>query len=472
MAVNLQNEVQQCEDQLKTLKRDVEAGYQNLTACQQASLQKTGEWKQEKTVLVEAQTKSNQLQQFIVSKLSSCQTQVKELEARTGAAQPGNSSQHSCRAVAQATAADCAQRIKALRANIDKIVLLEAGARKAYFQKVKDSNSQQVHCLEQLADVQDSLGDQQRNNSVLLQELKQLRDNGSYQSYARPQATAPTKMGMNDQQVEMLKTQVRKETQIAMEKEMASEKKLLADQKEELSQKLSELEIRSHHLKQEEARLGKSVGSDTDDVPATSSVDQNRYASQLQVYMENLQGFRKDLRETVFQTSTMADSQNLQVETRDWLNKVVAECNSRLAAATKQTEDILRQMQALRTTPVPGLTSTPGNHTSDLSVQSLADHFKTFKFQRWPMWQKAASLLGVVLVDVVLFQLLLPTDNAVCLVFTLVLHSFLVWQCVLASSWICTALFSCNVALGLVFLVKPKWALRLSCENGYFAITS
>lgn len=479
----------ECQGKLASLDGILTSTRQNMTLCQNSvtecqDLQKQldediSTCTQEKNKFQQAEANALKLQKFIVGKLSVCQNSLKQGDLSCpDVASTGNSgnSVTNCQPVIQKANQECVHKIAAVRSSIEKIVLLEAGARKAYFSKMKDTNTQQVECLEKLASIQDNLGEQQYNNTVLLRELRHMRTtNGAYRRNSG--ATAQGEFTTN--QMQLLRTQVVRETEVAMEKKMASEKQSLDTQRQDIASKMSGLEIKAYELKQEEDRLH-GHGSRPEQDGDASSV----YVRQLQTYMDGLQSFRKDLRETAFQTSNMASTQDLQVTTKTWLNNLVSECNSRLAAATQKTDQILSQLQALQTQirnknfevagGIPDLTlsTSDGLNMTDTSLDSIIAHWKNFKFQRWPMSHKILGLLCLVCFDVVLFQLLLPTDSIVCVLLTLILHGGLVYQCILHNNWICTALFSCNVILGLVFLIKPGWALRFSCSNGYITITS
>lgn len=489
-----------CQRNLANLDGTLTSVRHNMAACQQSKdaldqkignceakatqlQQETEKWKQ-------AEEKALGMQKFIVGKLAACQNQVKDLNGPDGSAGSVNafgsennntSTSGDCKAVIKKSNQDCVTKIQAFRANIDKIVLLEAGARKAYFKKIQQTNGEQVECLEKLASIQDNLGEQQYNNSLLLRELRYMKvQNGAYRRNevggAGVGGSCTADNVINSKQVDMLRSQVRKETELALTKEMAVEKQLLETQKQELAGRLAQLEIKSHQLKQEEARLdGKYEGQQPSDSESAL------YVRQLQSYMDGLQSFRKDLRETVFQTSNMASAQDLQVTTRSYLSSLVTECNNRLATATQKTDQILVQLEALKTAIaqkdsfVPSSNFSTGSsydeNMTDYSLDSVVAHWKNFRFNRWPLIHKLAGLLSLVVFDVVLFQLLLPTDSFVCVVLTLLLHGGLVFQCAVYGNWICAALFCCNVLLGLIFLIKPGWALRFSCSNGYITIT-
>lgn len=92
-------------------------------------------------------------------------------------------------------------------------------------------------------------------------------------------------------------------------------------------------------------------------------------------------------------------------------------------------------------------------------------------FHNWSAENKCIWLLALVVIDFTAFQLLLP-DSRFCIFIVMLLWAGLAAQCFLISNWVLTTLFGANGLLGLVFLFRPSWALRFSCDSGYITFTS
>lgn len=66
----------------------------------------------------------------------------------------------------------CTARLDTFKATVERLVLLEAGARKAYYDRLQNKTLEQAACLEQVASLQEFIGENQHNNTALARRVQ------------------------------------------------------------------------------------------------------------------------------------------------------------------------------------------------------------------------------------------------------------------------------------------------------------